>query len=143
MIARCQDHLPSLAIPHGLVAYLRASATLTELLAVAPWLRQIVLLFELNIRKGVGHEHLFRLSFTTTLLFHLGHDCLLLHNDARISIGLLCLLLQRLKQLLVLSVLLEVVAELLLFLAHLYQLLVSQVGIAHGSACAHSSGALR
>ena len=51
------------------------------------------------------------------------------------------LLLQRLQQLLILTMLLQVIAELLLFLAHLDQLLVPQVRIADWTAGAHGSGA--
>ena len=56
-------------------------------------------------------------------------------------VNLNSLLLQRLQQLLVLTMLLQVVAELLLFLAHLDQLLVSQVRIADWAAGAHGTGA--
>ena len=56
-------------------------------------------------------------------------------------VSLNSLLLQRLQQLLVLTMLLQVVAELLLFLAHLDQLLVSQVRIADRTAGAHGTGA--
>ena len=56
-------------------------------------------------------------------------------------VSLNSLLLQRLQQLLVLTMLLQVVAELLLFLAHLDQLLVSQVRIADWTAGAHGTGA--
>ena len=56
-------------------------------------------------------------------------------------VSLNSLLLQRLQQLLILTMLLQVIAELLLFLAHLDQLLVPQVRIADWTAGAHGSGA--